>query len=246
MRNIQTTTDVGVRERLMRSAERLLAASEDGEISTRAICAGASVTAPTLYHHFADKGALLDAVILEGFTSYLERKRSLIQTQDVREAFRLGWDMHVSFGCEHPAQYRLMFGNPLGQRLPPAASVAHAELVRTAAEWDRKGSLVIPVDVATATMSAAAVGVTLELITRRAKSVDPISLGVRDAVARALFDVPREGAEAPIGVAQLARRLVNELPDAALAPLGAAETALLREWLHAISDSSNNGERKTR
>ncbi len=223
----------------MKTAERLLASSVDGEISTREICSGADVTAPTLYHHFKNKEALLDAVILEGFTAYLDEKRTLMQTGDVQEAFRRGWDMHVSFGCAHPGHYRLMFGNPRAQRLPPAARLAREDLARTVAEWDRTGRLLVPVDVAATTMSAAAVGVTLQLIASQAESTDPISVDVRDTIARALFEPPIARDKPAMGAARSARQLLDALPDGALVSLRSTEAALLREWLSAIADDSD-------
>jgi AcrR family transcriptional regulator len=230
----------------MRSAADLLASSADGNISTRAICAAANVTAPTLYHHFQDKEALLEAVILEGFTRYLDEKRSVVHQPDAREAFRLGWDMHVSFGCEHPGHYRLMFCNPGAERVPPAALLARETLVRTITEWDRKGFLLVPVDVAAATTSAAAVGVTLQLIASRAESTDPISAGVRDTVARALFGPPSTDDERVSGVVRSARQLLDALPDGPATPLRTTETALLREWLNTISIPSNDRNEDTR
>jgi AcrR family transcriptional regulator len=47
-----------------------------GEVSTRAICERAGVQAPTLYHHFGNKQALLDAVITHGFNRFLAVRKS--------------------------------------------------------------------------------------------------------------------------------------------------------------------------
>lgn len=235
----RTDASTEVRTRLMRSAERLLESSIDGEISTREICAGAHVTAPTLYHHFKDKDALLDAVVLEGFTAYLDAKRSVMPTDDVREAFHRGWDMHVAFGCEHPGRYRLMFGNPQADRVAPAARLAREELERIASEWDRTGRLRVSADAAAATMSAAAIGVTFQLIGLGAQSAHPISINVRDTVARALFDAPPANDDRTPGVHRCARQLLDALPQGPLGPLRSTETALLREWLSVIAGGAD-------
>ncbi|MBM6403053.1 TetR/AcrR family transcriptional regulator [Phycicoccus sp. CSK15P-2] len=227
--------DGGVRTRLMRAAELLLASSADGRISTREICSRAGVTAPTLYHHFKDKEALLDAVVLEGFNTYLAQKRAVAWSGDVLEDFRAGWDMHVSFGCEHPAHYRLMFGNPRADQVAPAASVARDEVAHTVAAWGADGHLKIPVDAATQTISAAAVGVALQLIALRADSTHPISTNVRDTVAQALFHPRDAGDDAAVGVSRPARLLLDALPPGSPAPLRPTEVALLREWLTSLS-----------
>ncbi len=228
--------DGDARTRLMRAAERLLASSADGQISTREICSSARVTAPTLYHHFKDKHALLDAVVLEGFNTYLDGKRALTRSGEALEDFRTGWDMHVSFGCGHPAHYRLMFGNPQIDRMAPAAVVARDVVARTVAEWGAEGRLKVSVDAATQTMSAAAVGVTMQLITAGADSTHPISTNVRDTVAQALFRPSGEGDAFADGVTRPARELLEALPSGPPEPLRPTEAALLREWLAYLAD----------
>lgn len=230
--------DGDVRSRLMRAAEQLLGSSADGQISTREICSRAGVTAPTLYHHFDDKHALLDAVVLEGFTRYLEGKRAVMRSGDALKDFRTGWDMHVSFGCRHPAHYRLMFGNPQTGRTPAAAVVARDEVARTVAGWGAEGQLIVSADAAMSTMASAAVGVTLQLIAVGADSTHPNSTNVRDTIADALFgplDVEDDGTR---GIARSARRLLDALPSGPVGPLRPTEAALLRDWLLSLAEDS--------
>ena len=66
-----------VRSRILETAAGLLAQSADADVSTRAICDAASVTAPTLYHHFGDKDGLLAAVVDFGWAAFLETKRAV-------------------------------------------------------------------------------------------------------------------------------------------------------------------------
>ncbi len=234
-----------VRARLVRAAEQLLGSSPDGQISTRGICTLAHVKAPTLYHHFTDKSALLDAVVLEGFTGYLEEKRAIAWSGVALDDFRTGWDVHVSFGCEHPAHYRLMFGNPQAGRPSPAALVARDEVARTVAEWGRQGQLKVSVDAATETMSAAAVGVTLRLIVEQADCTHPVSTSVRDTVAQALFHSPDADHTIVDDIPRSARQLLLALRRGPWEPLREAEVALLREWLHSLADTSTQRDRKT-
>jgi len=46
---------VTVKARILEAAAELLTRSADADISTRAACEAAGVTAPTLYHYFGDK-----------------------------------------------------------------------------------------------------------------------------------------------------------------------------------------------
>src|SRR5580693_8394546 len=66
-----------VRTRILETTAGLLAQSADVDVSTRAICDAAGVTAPTLYHHFGDKNGLLTAVVDLGWAAFLETKRAV-------------------------------------------------------------------------------------------------------------------------------------------------------------------------
>ncbi|MEJ2870517.1 TetR/AcrR family transcriptional regulator [Actinomycetospora sp. OC33-EN08] len=228
--------DGDVRTRLMRTAEHLLASSTNGQISTREICSGARVTAPTLYHHFKDKHALLDAVVLEGFTEYLDSKRAVARSDDVLEDFSRGWDMHVSFGCEHPAHYRLMFGDLRVDHTSPAAVVAQDEVDRVVSAWAAAGHLRVSAEAAKETISAAAVGVTLQLIAVRATSSHIISTNVRDTIARSVFRAQGSSGTAADGCAGSATQLLDALPNGPWKSLRPTEVALLREWLAVLAD----------
>jgi len=60
------------RDRLLLAAGQLLHESEDGRVSTRAICMRAGVQAPTLYHHFGSKGGLVHEVLQHHIRSIRE------------------------------------------------------------------------------------------------------------------------------------------------------------------------------
>ncbi|WP_347038034.1 TetR/AcrR family transcriptional regulator [Glutamicibacter halophytocola] len=104
---------------IINSAERLLAESATGDISTRAVCEAAGVTQPVLYRHFGDKDGLLAAVADHVWENYLSAKRSTKNSDDALEDLRRGWDNHTAFALENPHAYRLVFGTALAAR--PAA-----------------------------------------------------------------------------------------------------------------------------
>ena len=91
--------------------EALLARSADADISTRAACEAAGVTAPTLYHHFGDKEGLLAAVVDFGWAAFLESKRTVaaVVHGHVADDIRAGWDNHIQFARENPNFYKLMW-----------------------------------------------------------------------------------------------------------------------------------------
>src|ERR1043165_9183813 len=92
------------------------------EIGTRL---GVSRTA--LYRHFADKGALLEAVATEGFRTL---RQELLGAWETGGGGLAGFDQmgeaYVRFAVANPAHYRVMFGKfvePSG-RLPELATEA--------------------------------------------------------------------------------------------------------------------------
>ncbi len=88
-----------VRSRIVESAAGLLAQSADVDVSTRAICDAAGVTAPTLYHHFGDKDGLLAAVVDFGWVAFMETKlaAAAVVHNHVADDIRAGWDNHLEF-----------------------------------------------------------------------------------------------------------------------------------------------------
>src|SRR5882762_3084625 len=79
-----------VRTRILKAASELLARSADADISTRAVCEAAGVTAPTLYHHFGDKEGLLAAVVDFGWAAFLE------STRENPNFYKLIWSPAIS------------------------------------------------------------------------------------------------------------------------------------------------------
>jgi AcrR family transcriptional regulator len=141
------------KRRLMEATRSLLAEHPEREPSTRQLYEAAGVAPPTLYHHFGTKDGLLEAVVEEAFSSYLERKRGVPVTGDLLIDFAAGWDMHIGFGVDNPVLYALMYGREEG-RQSRAAQTAEAELRRGLEQLASAGLLRIGVDEATAVTTA--------------------------------------------------------------------------------------------
>ena len=103
--------DLAARDRLLLAATQLLDEAAGGPVSTREITERAGVRAPTLYHHFGSKQALLDAVVSHGFKEFLRSRSAREQLGDPLEDVRAGWDSHVAFGLEFPGAYAHIYGN---------------------------------------------------------------------------------------------------------------------------------------
>src|SRR6185437_9322118 len=156
-----------VKTRILEAASELLARSADTDISTRATCEAAGVTAPTLYHHFGDKEGLLAAVVDFGWATFLESKRrtAAVVHEHIADDIRAGWDNHLEFARENPNFYKLMWS--------PAVS-ANSAAFREAFQmlYDRlglgasRGQLRVSVEAGARMIMSAVTGAALSLITQ--------------------------------------------------------------------------------
>jgi AcrR family transcriptional regulator len=100
-----------LRNALVGAAERLIESGAGGRLTLReaAQAAGVSVAAP--YRHFADREALLAAVLANGFRELARRtgeaRRAAREPMEALVAVGLAY---VAFAADRPTIYRLMFG----------------------------------------------------------------------------------------------------------------------------------------
>ncbi|MFK4225920.1 TetR/AcrR family transcriptional regulator [Streptomyces sp. NPDC019890] len=238
---------MSTRTRILEVAADLVAQSENGDVSTRAVCEAAQVGAPALYRHFGDKEGLLSAVVDHGFDKYLATKRRRSPGTDPVEDLRKGWDTHVEFALQNPNLYRLM--NSPAMRTPPAAALeSHQILTRDLERVAALGKLRLTPELAAQMVMSANVGVALMLVARPSTFTDPsLSRRVRDSVHAAIFTPDALGtgtaAEAPgtdteqAQVPSAAARLSTLLRQAHGEALSTAESALMTEWLDRLSNT---------
>lgn len=224
-----------VRTKILEAAERLLDASPDGDVQTRAVCEAAGVGAPVLYRTFGDKNGLMSAVVDYGFDRYLSVKRAAVPSEDPVADLREGWDSHVAFALAHPSVYRLMY-SPSFAQVPAAAGEALELLRLVLVRCAEAGRLRVPPEAAAQAIMAANVGVSLALITQPGAYTDTgLSHRVRRAIhAEVLSDEPPPGAE-PQPLAATAVRLAALLEVGEDGALTTAERALLRQWLDRLA-----------
>src|ERR1700678_1468728 len=112
------------RKTLVAAALKILEQEGAAQFSTRAVCAIANVTAPTLYHHFGSADGLLSAAIAEAFAQFLASKQAEASSADPAVALRQGWDNCVRFAAERPRLYAAMLVRVLQGASIPAAVAA--------------------------------------------------------------------------------------------------------------------------
>ena len=98
-----------LREEILVAARELLAETQDADaLTVRSVAERVGVSTPSIYLHFADKAALLDAVceaVFADLDSLMEEAAAT--TQDPFEGLRLRGVAYVRFALANPEQYRL-------------------------------------------------------------------------------------------------------------------------------------------
>jgi AcrR family transcriptional regulator len=234
-----------VRTRILETAAGLLAQSADADVSTRAICDAAGVTAPTLYHHFGDKDGLLAAVVDFGWAAFLETKRAVaaVVHDHVADDIRAGWDNHLEFARKNPSFYKLMWS---------PAMAASSSAVREAYQmlYDRlelgaaRGQLRLSAEAASRIVLSATTGAALSLISQPdLYGGGAFATQLREAVI-AWIAVPQgtpssthdPGRGAEPTIASAAATLSSRL-TAGDTPLTGPEMALMQQWLNTLADA---------
>src|SRR6201993_2703225 len=156
-----------VQARILKAAAEILERSSDADISTRAVCKAAGVTAPTLYHHFGDKEGLLAAVVDFGWAAFLKSKRTAaaVVHAHIADDIRAGWDNHLEFARENPNFYKLIWSPAIS-----ANSAAFREAFQML--YDRlelgagRGQLRVSVETGARMVMSAVTGAALSLISQ--------------------------------------------------------------------------------
>jgi AcrR family transcriptional regulator len=109
-----------LRLELIAAADRILARTGDVEaLSLRAVAREVGIAAPSIYLHFPDKGALVQAVLVARFAELEEAVRAaVVGASGPAEHLRAGCLAYCRFATENPNAYRVLFGRT------PARTVA--------------------------------------------------------------------------------------------------------------------------
>jgi AcrR family transcriptional regulator len=122
-----------LRDEIILAAERLLEREGSEEaISLRSVAREAGIAAPSIYGHFEDRDAILDAVLDRAF----DRLRQYIldatnPLTDPVESLLAGCHAYVRFAMAEPARYKVLFDRVRTE--PPASLDAPAWAARLAA-----------------------------------------------------------------------------------------------------------------
>jgi AcrR family transcriptional regulator len=176
---------------LLAAALKVLEAEGEAQFSTRAVCALAGVTAPTLYHHYGSADGLLSAAMEEAFTQFLKSKGAAAQSSDPVAVLRDGWDDYVRFAAARPRLYAAMLGRVLQGAQIPAAHQAFAVLIERISAIAAQGSLALAVEVAADVMWASANAASLLYVTAQlrhaAAPTSDVLVDIRENAMRSIL-----------------------------------------------------------
>src|SRR6201991_1831575 len=223
---------------MLRAAEAQLQASQERDISTRAVCDAVGVGAPVLYRLFGDKNGLLAAVVDRAFQRYLASKRTQKLSADPVDDLYSAWDAHISFALKNQAVYRIAYA-PALDAVPTGVDQARLLLLKRLERCAEVGRLNTTPDEAAQIMMAACTGVALSLITQPQTFSHPaLSHRVRDAVLRELLvDASTEDRNGN-GLKSVALQMAT-LIQTTRTPLTEPEVSMMLQWLGAVASSNS-------
>lgn len=135
-----------LRHKIVSAARELFAEKGVEAVTMRAVADRIEYTATALYGHFADKNALLHAIVTEDFLLFAKQFHAVESIDDPVLRLRAAAHAYVRFGLGHPNHYRLMFMTPLpeispGIRRGACAEDAYAFLQKMVADAKACGAL---------------------------------------------------------------------------------------------------------
>lgn len=142
---------------IFQAAAALLEEHGPAGLTTRAVCAAAGITAPTLYHHFGGMDALAMALITQGRADFMSRRRASKASDDLMKVLRTHWDDAVDFTVKRPHLYALLVQQ--AQHHPELLVETFAEMRALVQRLVDTGRFVVPLEESSRALSAAFNGV---------------------------------------------------------------------------------------
>jgi AcrR family transcriptional regulator len=108
-----------LRGEIVAAAATLIARTgSDQAVTLRSVAREVGISAPSIYGHFSDRDAIVEAVVSESLEQlHLAVADAVSAHSDPVEGLYAGCSAYVEFGISEPARYRVLFGwsRPKGQ-----------------------------------------------------------------------------------------------------------------------------------
>ncbi|HEX6738781.1 MAG TPA: TetR/AcrR family transcriptional regulator [Vicinamibacteria bacterium] len=134
-----------MRRKILEAARELFTSEGYERVTMRRIAEAIEYSPTTIYNHFADKNALVDALCEEDFGRLLTSMAGVELPADPIERIRELGKAYCRFGLENPNHYRYMFMTPFEQKagadheLSPSGEAAFGLLHDAVREAVRSG-----------------------------------------------------------------------------------------------------------
>ena len=115
-----------LKERIINTAWKQIAESGAAALSLRAIARELGVTAPAIYNYFADRDALVTALIIEAYLSFGDSQLAAcnaVPANDLIGRMLATGIAYRQWAVEHPQRYQLIFGTPIPGYVAPFEQV---------------------------------------------------------------------------------------------------------------------------
>lgn len=96
------------RDRILTAARALFADEGEAGLSMRRIAAAVGITPMAIYRHYADKEALKNALMLDGFADWEARVEAIAATEPLAWVTSLG-EAYLDFALSQPRSYEAAF-----------------------------------------------------------------------------------------------------------------------------------------
>lgn len=112
------------RERILAAARQLVIERGGPGLAMREVARRVGLTPMAIYRHFADREALLEAVVSEARLRLLVRLQAGLTAPTPRARLEASAVAYLEFGLEEPQYYELLFMQPLRPAAPPKQAQA--------------------------------------------------------------------------------------------------------------------------
>ncbi len=104
--------DQATEERIAETALQLLEAGGEDGVSMRRVAAAVGITPMAIYHHFADRKALLNFVVDREFTKYSESLQAAPRRGAYESQILTCMDAYIDYAFAHPRIFDYVFAEP--------------------------------------------------------------------------------------------------------------------------------------
>lgn len=101
-----------------------------GPFSLRAVARRVGITPMAIYRHFANKEALWEALVAEGFKRLRVCLQGALTRRSPRARLKATWEAYLDFAENEPRFYELLFAHPLGPKAQARTRTLNATTFR--------------------------------------------------------------------------------------------------------------------